>query len=100
MWGTHGGTLHIHTVDKSQQRQPNPTHILGLAWKNIGKIAKQLDDFKKLEFLLGSRLCLEPEVSSLVGVRAGTLNYRADKAVVDVVHKYVWGIQYQVSFEL
>lgn len=73
--------------------RPKPTAVtkpgthLGLAWKNIGKIAKQLDDFKKPEFLLGSGLCLEPEVSSLVGLRAGTLNYRANKAVVDLVHK-------------
>lgn len=40
----------------------------------MGKIAKQLGDFKKPEFLLGSGLYLEPEVSSLVGPQAGTLN--------------------------
>lgn len=43
--------------------------MLRLAWKNIGKIAEQLGDFKKPEFLLGSGLCLEPEVSSLVDSR-------------------------------
>lgn len=56
--------------------------------------------FKKPEFLLGSWLCLEPEVSFLVGLWAGTLNYRADKTVVDLVHKYVWGTQYQLFLEL
>lgn len=52
------------------------------------------------EFLLGSGLCLEPEVFSLVGLQAGTLNYRASKPLVYLVHKYVWWIQYQVSSEL
>lgn len=53
-----------------------------LACKSFGKTAEQLDDFKKPEFLLGSGLCLELEVSSLVGLQAGTLNYRANKTVV------------------
>lgn len=64
--------------------------MFGLAWENIGETTKQLHDFKTSKFLLGSGLCLEPEVSSLVGFQAGTLNYRADKAVVYLVCKYVW----------
>lgn len=54
-------------------RSSNQTPCSG-SWKNMGKIAKQLGDFKKPEFLLGSGLYLEPEVSSLVGPQAGTLN--------------------------
>ena len=51
---------------------------------------------------MGSGLCLEPEVSFLVGLQAGTLNYRADKTVVGLVHKYVWGhsTSFLLSFDL
>lgn len=65
---TRGGTLPItHVRAKASSRNQTP-HSYSTGLEDIGKTAKELDDFKKPEFLLGSGLCLE-EVSSPVGLR-------------------------------
>lgn len=73
-------------LTRSRASGSNRSPHTWLAWKNIGRVAEQLEGLKKQEFLL---LCLEPEASPLVGLQAGTLNYRANEAVVYLVHKYV-----------
>lgn len=56
-----------HVRAKASSRNQTP-HSYSTGLEDIGKTAKELDDFKKPEFLLGSGLCLE-EVSSPVGLR-------------------------------